>query len=104
LWKEDIHIRTEGLEHCDTTGYRVNVHEIEPGIVYKDENITVRAFRVPHGDWPQAFGYRIDTPDRAIVISGDTSPNILENCRKSDALIHEAYSDDYMGRMPNWRE
>jgi ribonuclease Z len=78
-WQDDIQIRTQGLErkfaeHNDT-GYRVNVHEIEPGVVYRDGNITVKAFHVPQGEWPQAFGYRFETPDRTIVISGDTSPS-----------------------------
>ena len=27
-----------------------------------------------HGSWKEAYGYRIDTPDRAIVIAGDTRP------------------------------
>ena len=53
--------------------YKVNAHEIEPGIVYKDENVTVKAFLVKHDD-VQAFGYRFETPDRTIVISGDTTP------------------------------
>lgn len=105
-WKDDIQIRTQGLEHRDANGYRVNAHEIDPGIVYKDENVTVKAFLVPHGEWPQAFGYRFETPDRVIVISGDTSPSrsIVENCQKCDVLIHEAYSQDYIARMPNWLE
>ena len=29
-------------------------------MVYKDENVTVRAIAVKHGSWPQAFGYAID--------------------------------------------
>ena len=31
-------------------GYKVRAHEITPGIVYKDENVTVKAFLVNHGD------------------------------------------------------
>jgi hypothetical protein len=38
----DIKVRTEGLEHSNRTGYKVNVHEITPGVVYKDANITVK--------------------------------------------------------------
>ena len=45
-----------------------------PGIVYKDANVTVRAFAVAHGTWDFAYGYRFDTADRSIVISGDTAP------------------------------
>jgi ribonuclease BN (tRNA processing enzyme) len=73
--------------------YKVNAHDIEPGIVYKDENVTVRAFLVKHDD-VQAFGYRFETPDRTIVISGDTTPtqSIIDNCNGCDVLIHEAYS------------
>jgi mRNA degradation ribonuclease J1/J2 len=37
--------------------------------------VTVKAFLVNHGDVPQAFGYRFETPDRAIVISGDAAPS-----------------------------
>jgi ribonuclease Z len=53
----------------------VNVHEIEPGIVYKDQNLEVKASAVHHGEVPYAFGYRFETPDRTIVISGDTGPD-----------------------------
>ena len=37
----------------------------------KDQNVTVKAFLVNHGDVPQSFGHRLETPDRTIVISGD---------------------------------
>lgn len=72
---------------------QVNVHEIKPGVVYKDENITVKAFLVDHGE-NLAYGYRFETPDRTIVISGDTRPSqsIIDNCNGCDVLIHEAYS------------
>jgi ribonuclease BN (tRNA processing enzyme) len=93
-YREDIAIRTIGLEGSNTTGYKVNVHEIEPGDVYKDGNVTVKPFLVKHGDWKQAFGYRVETPDRVIVISGDTAPaeSILESCHGCDILIAESYT------------
>src|SRR5262249_51636762 len=40
-WEKDVDIRTNGLEHGNLTGYKVQVHEIEPGIVFKDSNVTV---------------------------------------------------------------
>ena len=75
-------------------GYRVNAHEIEPGLIYQDENVKVTAFLVRHGDVPQAFGYRFETPDRTIVISGDAAPSqsTIDACNGCDVLIHEAYS------------
>jgi ribonuclease BN (tRNA processing enzyme) len=91
-WKIDLEVRMRG-EHAREP-CRVNSQEIEPGVVYQDENVTVRAFPVHHGDELEAFGFRFETPDRAIVISGDTSPvqSLVEHARGCDVLIHEAYS------------
>jgi ribonuclease BN (tRNA processing enzyme) len=107
-WQADIDIRTKGFEQRNPAGAVVEAHDIEqPGVVFKDSNVTVTAFPVLHGDVPQAFGYRFDTPDRTIVISGDANPSpaLIENCRKCDILIHEAFSLDYTpAKMPNWIE
>jgi hypothetical protein len=45
-------------------------HDAKPGILYQDDKVKATAFPVRHGEWPQAFGYRFDTPGRSIVISG----------------------------------
>lgn len=93
-YKADIMIRTGDLERSNRSGYKINVHEILPGLVYKDANVSVTAFAVHHGKWVHAYGYRFDTPDRTIVISGDTrsDPAILDNCHGCDVLIHEVYT------------
>jgi ribonuclease BN (tRNA processing enzyme) len=93
-YKEDIDIRVNGLEKANKTGYKVNAHEIKPGIIYKDQNVTVKAFLIKHGSWPEAFGYRFETADRVIVISGDTAPSqsIIDNCNGCDVLLHEVYT------------
>jgi ribonuclease BN (tRNA processing enzyme) len=93
-FREDIRIRTEGLEHANRTGYVVNAHEIEPGLVYADSNVRVTAFLVQHGNWPEAYGYRFDTADRSIVVSGDTRPTdaVIAACHGCDVLVHEVYS------------
>ena len=104
-WEKDIDIRTNGLEQANRTGYTVHVHEIEPGIVYKDKNVTVSAFLVAHGSWDQAFGYRFETADRTIVISGDTAPTeaIVRACHGCDVLLHEVYSEVPFSRSPYFR-
>ena len=102
-YRRDIKIRTQGLERRDPLVVRA--HDVKPGVVFKDDRVTVRAFRVPHGEWPQAFGYRFETPDRVIVISGDTSPSdeIVANCRPCDILIHEVQLPDVnLPSMPDW--
>jgi ribonuclease BN (tRNA processing enzyme) len=97
-YSEDIRIRLKDKQLLGLKGYRegitVNVHEIRSGVVYRDANITVTAFAVRHGDVANAVGYRFRTPDRTIVISGDTSPalSVVDACNGCDILIHEAYS------------
>lgn len=92
-WNEDIHVRIDGLEQQTTTGYKVAVHEFDAGVVYDKDGVRVTAIPVLHGCWKQAYGFRIDTPDRSIVISGDTRPTaaILEAARGVDVLVHEVY-------------
>jgi len=93
-YAEDIRIRIDGLEPANEAGYRVEVHEIRRGEIYRDERVTIRAIAVHHGSWKHAFGYRFDTPDRSIVLSGDCTPSdaLIEAARGCDVLIHEVYS------------
>ncbi|HYM01075.1 MAG TPA: MBL fold metallo-hydrolase [Blastocatellia bacterium] len=92
-YEEDIRLRIDGLERGNPAGYKVNVHEVGPGSVYKDENVNVSAFPVKHGSWKYALGYKFQTPSRTIVISGDTSPagSVAQACDGCDILIHEVY-------------
>jgi ribonuclease BN (tRNA processing enzyme) len=106
-WEQDIDLRLHDLEHATPNGYKVNVHEIQPGVVYKDPNITVTAFPVIHGVWKEAFGYRIVTADKTIVISGDAKPSagVLENCHGCDLLIHEVYTEGSTKKVPlEWQK
>lgn len=95
-FEEDIRIRTEGLERESAAGYRIAVHEIGPGVVYDSGGVKVTAFLVPHGAWKQAFGYRFDTPDRSIVVSGDTRPSeeLVRMASGVDVLVHEVQPSD----------
>lgn len=106
-WQADIDIRTKGLEHRSRAGLEVEAHDVTPGVVYRDANVKVTAFPNAHGEWTSTYGYRFDTADRSIVISGDTSPSeaLVQHCRKCDVLIHEAYSDAYRPvDMADWLE
>jgi ribonuclease BN (tRNA processing enzyme) len=58
---------------ADRHGYLAVPTEIADGIVFANDSISVEAFTVNHGDIKPAFGYRIVTADRMIVISGDTA-------------------------------
>jgi ribonuclease BN (tRNA processing enzyme) len=100
-WQIDIEGRVNGLSRKNPAGCKVNTHEIAPGIIYRDRNVTVTAFSVQHEEMVDSFGYRFDTPDRVVVISGDTTPTqaLLDHSRGCDVLIHEAYSMDTYHRV-----
>jgi len=97
-YREDISIRRDGIEKESPEGIRVIVHEIKPGVVYKDENVTVTAFPTRHGEWKESYGYRFDTADRSIVISGDTTPqqSTIDACNGCDILLHEAQTMKFL--------
>jgi ribonuclease Z len=103
---EDVAERIATSGGPSREGWNVVVHEIGEGLVYEDARIRVRAFAVPHSGWKYAFGYRIDTPDRTIVLSGDerANPAIAAQCAGCDVLIHEVYSDSGFVTMPPARQ
>jgi ribonuclease BN (tRNA processing enzyme) len=101
-YRADIETRTNafGNQRTFPKGYKVNAHEISTGVIYKDANVTVTAFATHHA--MESYGYRFDTPDRSIVVSGDTSPTqaMIDACRGCDVLIHEANTVAWLARRP----
>jgi ribonuclease BN (tRNA processing enzyme) len=101
-YRVDIETRTnpEGNQRVIGEGWKVNAHEIKPGVIYKDANVTVTAFPTKHA--MQSYGYRFDTSDRSIVISGDTNPTeeTIKVCNGCDVLVHEAQMLELYAKMP----
>jgi ribonuclease Z len=93
-WAIDVRVRTEGLEREPRGGEQVTVREVAPGVVHDSAGVRVTAIPVPHGDFPDAFGYKVETADRVVVISGDTAPSeaIEAAAMGADVLVHEVYS------------
>lgn len=105
-WRIDIESRSSGIHPATPEGHRVEAVDIAPGVVYRDERVTVTAFPVPHAGVTHAFGYRFDTADRSIVISGDTGPGdaVEKVCGGCDVLLHEVYSAEAFRRhLPEWQ-
>jgi len=101
-YRADIETRTnpDGNQRTFADGHKVNAHEIAAGVVHKDPNVTVTAFPTKHA--MESYGYRFDTPDRSIVISGDTNPTqaTIDACRGCDVLIHEVHTSAWLAARP----
>jgi len=101
-YRVDIETRTnaDGNQRSFADGHKVNAHEVSAGVVYKDANVTVTAFQTRHA--MESYGYRFDTPDRSVVISGDTNPTqaTIDACRGCDVLIHEVHTTAWLAVRP----
>ena len=101
-YRVDIETRTNphGNQRDFPEGHRVEAREIVPGVVYQDANVKVTAFATKHA--MESYGYRFDTADRSIVISGDTNPSpaTIEACNGCDILVHEAHTPAWLATRP----
>jgi ribonuclease BN (tRNA processing enzyme) len=80
----------------------VHAHEVRTGgLLMQDENVKVTAALVNHPPVSPAFGYRFDTAERSIVISGDTTPtkSLIDLARGADVLVHDALFEPAIDRM-----
>jgi ribonuclease Z len=93
FYEADIHIRRDLTENLRPEGARINAHQIQEGVVYDTAGVRVTAFLVDHRPVKPAFGFRFESGQRSIVISGDTrpTPNLIRHARNADIFVCEAY-------------
>ena len=87
----DIALRTRDEGRIELAPL-LNGHDIaNDGMVFEDDYVRVSAAKVPHPPLEIALAYRFDTPDRSIVISGDTSESdaLVRLAKGADVLVHE---------------
>lgn len=71
------------------------------GVVWKDGELSVRAFLVEHPPIEPAVGYRVDYRGRSVVISGDTNAadSLFEAAEGADLLLHDALARSLLDPM-----
>lgn len=105
-YEADIDFRIHGFEKANENGYKVKTTDIQPGIIYQDDRVTVEAFPVSHGTL-ESYGFKFTTPDKVIVISGDTAPLeiVAQKAKGCDILLHEVeYTAGLSAREPKWQK
>jgi ribonuclease Z len=107
-WEDDIAIRADHVGRSDhpapeivpfdpaTTAHR-------PAEVWANADAGVRVFArsVHHEPVVPAVAYRVETPDGAVVVSGDTivCDEIAELAIDADIVVHEAFRREAMLRL-----
>jgi ribonuclease BN (tRNA processing enzyme) len=89
--KFDVDTRIEDEGRPDPRPLLVANEFDAPGIVMQNDDVKVSSATVVHPPIRHAFGYRFDTRDRSIVISGDTNyaPGLIALAKGADVLVHE---------------
>ena len=105
LWDDDIAVRR--LHTGDPTTPSLDPVGFDapdaPEVVWSHGGVRVSAVLVRHGPVVPSVAYRVDTPDGAAVISGDTivCPEIERLSRGADVLVHEAMLHQFIEQQPN---
>lgn len=86
----DVRIRIAD-DGAPPTGGHLAATDVDSGVVYARDGVTVTAFKVDHRPVEPALGYRIAYRGRIIVLSGDTRPSeqLVAMATGVDLLIHE---------------
>lgn len=89
--KADIDLRMEDEGRPDLRDL-VHIHDIDAGLVFNQDGVTVSAIRTEHPPLVDCFALSFKTNKVHVVLSGDTAPiPALEDfARDADLLIHEA--------------
>tara|TARA_Y100001980_G_C14498528_1_gene274752 strand:- start:119 stop:1063 length:945 start_codon:yes stop_codon:yes gene_type:complete len=104
---DDIDYRLYGSQPANKHGYTTKVTEIsKDGLIFKDDNVEVTAFKNAHGDFQNSFGFLFVTKDKKILLSGDTA--VSENLKKYgtdlDILVHEVFSSEtFINKTKDWQ-
>jgi ribonuclease Z len=95
---------TYRLAHHDDLEAPPEVHviEVSDGPVGLRGAATVTCARTDHKPVEPSLGYRIETPDGAVVVAGDTVPceGLDRLCVGADALVHTVIRKDVIATIP----
>ena len=97
----DISVRIPDEGRVDPRPLFVPHEFVEPGVIYRDDLITVEALLVRHPPVVPAYAYKFTTPDRRIVFSGDTTyfEPLADFAGGCDLLVHEVLLTSALDRL-----
>ncbi|HSF87406.1 MAG TPA: MBL fold metallo-hydrolase [Acidimicrobiia bacterium] len=103
-WEHDLAVRSRHSGR--PTRPRIEMVAFEcadgPTLVWQEGEVTVRAAEVRHEPVSPAVGYRIETPDGVVAISGDTlvCDEVAGLAAGAQVLVHEAMLFEVIAQRP----
>ena len=106
-YEDDLAVRREHTGRTTRPGAAITAFGYPDGVtaVWERDGVTVSAGQVRHEPVHPAVGYRIDTPDGSIAITGDTlvCDEVAELADGVDVLVYEAMRFAAFDGMPRER-
>lgn len=104
IWAEDLRVRSlhnkrEPQPKVTLTGFDASA---TPHPVFTNDDVRVLAGEVRHEPIENAVGYRIETPDGVVAISGDTQvcDEVAALAEGADVVVYEAMRMDEIRKRP----
>lgn len=103
-WEYDISVRLEHFPHSGRPAIDIQPFSVVDGgaLVWERDDVTIRGGPVRHDPVRPAVGYRIETDDGVVAISGDTlvCDEVGQLADRADVLVHEAMLFEHFPPIP----
>jgi ribonuclease Z len=107
-WDADIEVRAAHAGRDSRPAFDLIGFEIpdRPTEVWRQGDVAVSAGQVRHEPCPNSVGYRVDTPDGSVAITGDTRvcDEVAELADGADVLVYEAMRFAFFDDLPPHRQ
>jgi len=107
-WKHDVDVRNRHMGRSDLPEVEVRPFDYpdEPTEVWCEGDVRVLAGQVRHEPVHPAVGYRIETPDGVVAVTGDTlvCDEVATLARGADVLVYEAMRFAPLQQLPPHRQ
>jgi len=107
-WRHDIAVRNLHMGRTDLPAVELRPfgYPSDPTEVWREGDVRVLAGQVRHEPVHPAVGFRIETPDGVVVITGDTlvCDEVATLARGADVLVYEAMRFAPLERLPEHRQ
>ena len=103
-WEADIEVRRDHAKRTTAPEIDLIAFPIPDGLVevWRSGDVAVSAGQVRHEPCPNSVGYRVDTPDGSVAITGDTRvcDEVALLADGVDVLVYEAMRFDAINSLP----